>query len=705
MTDFARESFPHAELATALGRLAGDRARVDAGGPPRGLPGDARLERYVDAVLAPAHLEVDAIAVPCANLSAFLANCAPALLRLPGDAPRYLAVRRVQGARLVIAAPQGGEVGLPIAKVSAVLRGAIEGPDCEGLFERAGLKGAGGDRAREALRSEWLAATPVQVGWTLKLAPGAPFAQRARSFALHASALRLLASSAALYLMWVAAWWLLGRGALEGKLDQGWLLAFGLMLASLVPLRAFRLSAAGELALRTGALLRGWLLAGSLQLDPDEIRTQGPGQLLGIVLESEILERAVTTGAIGLVALLEVIIGAGVLWLGAGAGLQVTLLFIWIALCALLTRRLTRQIRKWTDARLPLTCALVEEMLGQRTRVAQLGVECIEARADLALGEYYERSRAMDRSLLALTVLVPRGWLLLGMSGLIPAFLYSTPSTTSLAVGLGGVLLIYQALRAVAPGLVQFALARVTWERLRPLFEAAKRPQDTGIPHFSACFEEDEECSQQSQGDAHTILTASGLGYNFVGRGQSVLHDIDLTIRSGERILIQGASGSGKSTLAALLAGSRATREGVLLLDGLDRATIGAHAWRQRVVLAPQFHENHVLSDTFAFNLLMGAQWPPTEASLQRAHEICLALGLGPLLERMPNGLFQMVGETGWQLSHGERSRLFIARALLQNASLVILDESFSTLDPLTFERAFKCVLEHAGTLALIEHR
>ena len=65
----------------------------------------------------------------------------------------------------------------------------------------------------------------------------------------------------------------------------------------------------------------------------------------------------------------------------------------------------------------------------------------------------------------------------------------------------------------------------------------------------------------------------------------------------------------------------------------------------------------------------------------------------------------QMVGETGWQLSHGERSRLYVARALLQNAEVVILDESFAALDPATFRRTLNCVHERAGTLLVIAHR
>ena len=83
---------------------------------------------------------------------------------------------------------------------------------------------------------------------------------------------------------------------------------------------------------------------------------------------------------------------------------------------------------------------------------------------------------------------------------------------------------------------------------------------------------------------------------------------------------------------------------------------------------------------------------------------ICRELGLGDLLERMPAGFQQMVGESGWQLSHGERSRLYIARALLQQADLIILDESFAALDPENLHRALQCVLRRAPTVLVIAH-
>jgi ATP-binding cassette subfamily B protein len=70
----------------------------------------------------------------------------------------------------------------------------------------------------------------------------------------------------------------------------------------------------------------------------------------------------------------------------------------------------------------------------------------------------------------------------------------------------------------------------------------------------------------------------------------------------------------------------------------------------------------------------------------------------------MPSGMQQMVGETGWQLSHGERSRLFIARALLQRADLVVLDESFGALDPETLATCVACVVRRSPTLIVVAH-
>jgi ATP-binding cassette subfamily B protein len=182
------------------------------------------------------------------------------------------------------------------------------------------------------------------------------------------------------------------------------------------------------------------------------------------------------------------------------------------------------------------------------------------------------------------------------------------------------------------------------------------------------------------------------------------LRDLTLRLRAGQRVLLQGPSGSGKSTLASSLTGLLPIESGQILLGGLDMSALGGRKWRSLVATAPQFHENHLFSQPLAFNLLMGRAWPPSPEDLREAQQICEELGLGPLLLRMPSGLFTHVGETGWQLSHGERSRIFIARTLLQRAQVVLLDESFAALDPETLATTLRCVLRRVPTLFVIAH-
>ena len=105
-----------------------------------------------------------------------------------------------------------------------------------------------------------------------------------------------------------------------------------------------------------------------------------------------------------------------------------------------------------------------------------------------------------------------------------------------------------------------------------------------------------------------------------------------------------------------------------------------------------------------AFNLLMGTEWPAGENEFARAESVLRELGLGPTLDRMPSGLLQTVGETGWQLSHGERSRVYLARALLQQPDVLILDESFAQLDSENMHLALDAVAARHSAVLLIAH-
>jgi len=240
-------------------------------------------------------------------------------------------------------------------------------------------------------------------------------------------------------------------------------------------------------------------------------------------------------------------------------------------------------------------------------------------------------------------------------------------------------------------GVARASAAYVAWRTIKPVFDAAAKPVDgssaeTSTPQEIRAFQ------------------LQNVAFTHAGRLEPSLKNCTLTIHAGDSLLLEGDSGSGKSTLALLIAGIRRPSAGFILAGGLDLQTRGEANWRRCVATAPQYHENHILSASLAFNLLMGRPYPHSSEDLQEARQLCLELGLGSLLERMPSGLDHMVGETGWQLSQGERSRVFLARALLQNADLVVLDESLAALDPENLGQCLECVRQRAKTLLVIAH-
>jgi ATP-binding cassette subfamily B protein len=302
----------------------------------------------------------------------------------------------------------------------------------------------------------------------------------------------------------------------------------------------------------------------------------------------------------------------------------------------------------------------------------------------------------MDEAIAPIVAGAPGGWIVLALAGLAPAFVGGTATPAGLAISLGGILFAHRALGGISGGLSALARAGLAWRRVGEIFRAGACAPGTGpfIAHATLN-------GTAAQAGA-PLVDASQLVFGY-DRSVPVLRGASLRIAPGERLLLQGASGGGKSTLAALLTGLRQPQSGLLLLNGLDRHTLG-DSWHALATEAPQFHENHVLTGTLAFNLLMGRNWPASAVELQAAQTLCEELGLGPLIARMPAGLQQRVGETGWQLSHGEKSRVFLARALLQQAPLTVLDESFAALDPRTLKLCLDSALRRTRALLVIAH-
>jgi ATP-binding cassette, subfamily B, bacterial len=320
-----------------------------------------------------------------------------------------------------------------------------------------------------------------------------------------------------------------------------------------------------------------------------------------------------------------------------------------------------------------MTHDLIERMVGQRTVVAQQPPELWHRDEDRALAAYAGAGARLDGAAVALAAVVPRAWQLAAVGALLPHAAAATSHPGVFAASVGGILFVGAALRKLALAAPALGAAAIAWRQL---------------PVQAAPFRADFRPTN-SPAEA-PVIEARSLVFGYPGRSP-VLQGCSFVLRRGDRVLVQGPSGGGKSTLASLLAGLRDPTGGQLARLG----SVGA---------APQFHENHVFSESLLFNLLMGRAWPPRQEDVAEAEAICRELDLGPLLARMPSGLEQLVGESGWQLSHGERGRLFIARALLQPLDVRILDESFAALDPETLERAVACVLRRAETLIVVAH-
>jgi ATP-binding cassette subfamily B protein len=474
-----------------------------------------------------------------------------------------------------------------------------------------------------------------------------------------------------------------------------------------------------ELSMGAGALFKQRLLQGTLKLEPEEIRHQGMGQFLGRVMESEAVEMlALSGGFTSLLSFIELGMAFVILSKGAAGAIGAWSLAIWVALTVFLIYRYWSSSREWTAAYREMTNDLAEDMVGHRTRLVQEDPRHWHEGEDQSLERYLRLSEDLDRIGLQLSSTISRGWIIVGLSGLAFAFVTGNPSTNELAIGLGGILLAGQGLGKLAGGAQSLTSLLIAWQQVGPLFNASRRKRE--IPDLSFVPPSRSAAggrrNVEGNGDSISVagfapadhdaalLMARDLVFRYRPQGRPVLQDCSLLIYPGDRILLEGPSGGGKSTLAAVLTGLRVPESGSLLLWGYDRKILGLEEWRRRVVMAPQFQENYVFSETFAFNLLMGRRWPPLTEDLQEAEAICNELGLGELLQRMPSGFQQTLGESGWQLSHGERSRLFIARTLLQHSDLVILDESFGALDPENLARAMQCVLSRAETVLVIAH-
>ncbi|HBP90697.1 MAG TPA: ABC transporter permease, partial [Nitrospiraceae bacterium] len=196
-------------------------------------------------------------------------------------------------------------------------------------------------------------------------------------------------------------------------------------------------------------------------------------------------------------------------------------------------------------------------------------------------------------------------------------------------------------------------------------------------------------------------LEFSGVNFRYEGSDEPALHQINFTVKAGEVIAFVGASGSGKTTLVSLVPRFYRPTEGAVKIDGEDIRLVDRSSLRRQIGIVSQ--ETVLFDDSIRNNIAYGRPDATEEAVMEAAR----AAFAWEFIERLPQGLDTMVGENGLRLSGGQRQRLAIARAILRNPPILILDEATSSLDSESEKLVQKALanLVKARTTLIIAHR
>ncbi|MBK7641118.1 MAG: ABC transporter ATP-binding protein [Bacteroidetes bacterium] len=216
-------------------------------------------------------------------------------------------------------------------------------------------------------------------------------------------------------------------------------------------------------------------------------------------------------------------------------------------------------------------------------------------------------------------------------------------------------------------------------------------------------LEEKEESSLAENGNKVNDLKESinlnnvSFGYN----DRMILEEINLQIKKGETIAFVGGSGSGKTSLIGLLCGFFEINKGQILLDGVSINRFSKSGYRQLFGLVTQ--EPILFHDTIKNNLLVGK----LDASDLEIESALKAANAWDFVKELPNGINETIGNRGMKLSGGEQQRITIARALIKNPEILILDEATSNLDSIS-EKYVQDAIQNISknrTCIIIAHR
>lgn len=440
--------------------------------------------------------------------------------------------------------------------------------------------------------------------------------------------------------------------------------------------------------------LRVWFYAGIEPLAPARLQQERSGDLLArIMADVSTLENFYVRVVVPPLAAAVVVVGAS---------LFLALFDVWLGVVLFVALVVTGVVLPWASIR--LSRAPAQELLVQRGALNAALVDNVQGMADLVVfGQIEARQHAIEQIGAAINQAQERLAVIRGAGNGLGVLMAGLAMLAALGIGIplvsggqvDGVLLATLALTAMASFEAVQPLAQA-WQLLAASEAAAKRLFDLIDAEPAVGDPPQPQLMPASFG-----LQVRNLHYRYAPTEPEVLKGVSFDLPMGGKLAVVGASGAGKSTLANLLVRFWDYDQGSIQLGGHELRSYAADDVRAQIAVAEQ--ETHLFNTSIRDNLAL-ANPDVTDAQIEWA---CQLAQIHDFIAGLPEGYDTRIGENGMRLSGGERQRLAIARALLKDAPILVLDEATSHLDIATEERLLQALQPYLDgrSLLMISHR